>query len=138
MKTEIHLVVDHVKPIANLAKLVEQRVYTIDGVSDANAVELAAELRRLEDECERLKRDAQRGRDAGFFDGIIAALGVVRILDQPTIWKDIVKTAGVEQVLKHALSEEGDWSWAGFEEYAYTELGEAAVLAAIEASKEVK
>lgn len=36
MKTTIVLVIDHKKPIPNLAKLVEQRAYTIDGVEDAN------------------------------------------------------------------------------------------------------
>ena len=36
MKTTIVLVIDHKKPIENLAKLVEQRAYTIDGVQDAN------------------------------------------------------------------------------------------------------
>jgi len=36
MQTTIVLVIDHKKPIPDLAKLVELRAYTIDGVQDAN------------------------------------------------------------------------------------------------------
>ncbi len=36
MQTTVVLVIDHKKPIPDLAKLVEQRAYTIDGVQDAN------------------------------------------------------------------------------------------------------
>ena len=36
MRTAISLVIEHSKHIPNLAKLIEQRAYTIDGVLDAN------------------------------------------------------------------------------------------------------
>ena len=38
MRTTVVLVIDHKKPIPDLANLAAQRVYTIDGVADANVV----------------------------------------------------------------------------------------------------
>lgn len=42
MKTTIVLVIDHKKPIADLLKLVEGRVYNLDRVEDCNAFEAEA------------------------------------------------------------------------------------------------
>lgn len=66
----------------------------------------------------------------GFTMGTIAALGVVTAYDNPTIWKDIVRAAGTQEILQRALTEEGDWEWAGFAKYAVTELGRKEVAKA--------
>lgn len=44
MKTIVSLAIEHNKHIPDLAKLVEQRSYTIDGVSDANVMDAEREL----------------------------------------------------------------------------------------------
>lgn len=38
MRTIVSLVIDHKKPIPELANLIAQRAYTIDGVDDAEPV----------------------------------------------------------------------------------------------------
>lgn len=62
-------------------------------------------------------------RNEGFTMGIICALAVVRGYDNPTMWKEIIRTAGPQEVLQHAMVNEGDWDWGGFERYAVPELG---------------
>lgn len=69
-------------------------------------------------------------RDEGFNAGTIAALAVVRIMDCGTAWGEIVRAAGTQGVLRHALRNEDDWKWAGFDHYAINELGRAEVARA--------
>lgn len=52
MKTTIVLVIDHSKPIPNLAKMVEQRAYTIDGVEDANIQPVDLKPLKVVEQCE--------------------------------------------------------------------------------------
>lgn len=65
--------------------------------------------------------------DQGFNAGTVAALAILRAHDDPVAWREIVEAAGAHQVLVHALSNEGDWQWAGFEAYAVAELGQSTV-----------
>lgn len=69
-------------------------------------------------------------RDEGFNAGIVAALAVVKVMDCGVTWAEIVRAAGTQQVLRHALREEGDWEWAGFQRYAVAELGREEVAKA--------
>lgn len=57
-------------------------------------------------------------QDFGFNAGTIAALAVLTSFDQETIWCEVLRAAGIQKVMEHALREEGDWQWAGLEKYA--------------------
>jgi hypothetical protein len=66
----------------------------------------------------------------GFNAGTIAALACVHAQDCGVLWGEIVRAAGTQQILIHALSNEGDWEWGGFAHYANHELGRAEVAKA--------
>ena len=66
-------------------------------------------------------------RDEGFSMGTIAALAVVYGHDRPVIWREIVQASGTQEVLQHAMVNEGDWEWGGFKKFAVSELGQAEV-----------
>jgi hypothetical protein len=77
------------------------------------------------------ERDPIRAaRDEGFNMGTIAALACVRAQDSAVLWGEIVRAAGTQEVLRHALRNESDWAWGGFDRYAVTELGQQEVTEA--------
>ena len=58
-----------------------------------------------------------------FNAGICVALQVVAAADSGVIWAEIVKAAGVDELLNYAANEEPDeWDLAGFAKYARIEL----------------
>jgi hypothetical protein len=61
-------------------------------------------------------------RDVGFTMGTIAALAVIYGADNPVTWAEVLRCAGVQKVLRHALTHEGDWEWGGFAKYAANEV----------------
>lgn len=64
MKTIVSLAIEHNKHIPDLAKLVEQRAYTIDGVSDANVMDAELGLSVAELEAEVLQQARINGMGA--------------------------------------------------------------------------
>lgn len=82
------------------------------------------------------QKDAfQQARSEGFNQGTIAALGVITAMDCGVTWGEVVRAAGTQEILRHALTEEGDWEWAGFKRYAKNELGRAEIAKARRAVK---
>ena len=77
----------------------------------------------------------QQARDEGFNAGTIAALAVITAMDCGVTWAEVVRAAGTQQILRHALTNEGDWEWAGFKKYAVKELGSAEVAKARRATR---
>jgi hypothetical protein len=78
-------------------------------------------------EREMLEKAAEtRGLNAG----TIAALACVRAQDCEVLWGEIVRAAGPQEILIHALTHEGDWEWGGFSHYANRVLGTAEVAKA--------
>jgi hypothetical protein len=70
------------------------------------------------------QKDAYRmARDEGFLMGTIAALACTHAQGADTLWGEIVRAAGTQDVLRHALTHEGDWTWGGFDRHAVAELG---------------
>ena len=60
-------------------------------------------------------------RDTGFNAGTVAALAVIAIFDQETIWREVLSCAGEEQLTYFAAHvEPEDWKWAGFAKYNCT------------------
>jgi hypothetical protein len=53
----------------------------------------------------------------------VAACAVIYAQGLAATWAEVVRTAGVQKVLVHALTHEGDWEWGGFAVYARKELG---------------
>lgn len=76
--------------------------------------------------------------NTGFNAGTIAALAVVRAMDCGVTWREIVEAAGTHQVLVHALTNEGDWEWGGFDHYAKRELPVSAVKKARAEARRLK
>lgn len=72
----------------------------------------------------------EAARDEGFTMGTIAALACVRAQDSGVLWGEIVRAAGTQAILRHALTNEGDWTWGGFDYYAVAELGQEEVTKA--------
>lgn len=70
-------------------------------------------------------------RREGFNQGCIAMLAVIKHFDNEVCWAEAVRTVGVEEMVRHAYFNEGDWRWAGFERYAGRNFGDAVVNAAI-------
>jgi hypothetical protein len=70
------------------------------------------------------QKDAYRlARDEGFLMGTVAALACTHAQGADTLWGEIVRAAGTQDVLRHALTHEGDWTWGGFDRHAVAELG---------------
>lgn len=67
--------------------------------------------------------DIKAARDQGFSAGTVAALAVVHGMGHAVCWGQIVRAAGAQAILQHALGNEGDWAWAGFSKLAEQELG---------------
>jgi hypothetical protein len=73
----------------------------------------------------------QSGQRAGvaeerddFFNGVCVALSCVTAQDSGTLWREIVRTVGEDDLLQYAAHvEPEEWKLAGFEHYAKVELG---------------
>jgi hypothetical protein len=72
--------------------------------------------------------------DDGFCAGTIAALAIVYSAGQEVTWGEIVRAADTQAILRHALTNEGYWEWAGFARLARRELGDDAVDTAMTAT----
>jgi hypothetical protein len=66
-------------------------------------------------------------RNDGFNMGTIAALACTFAQGAETLWGEIVRAAGTQDVLRHALTNDGDWEWGGFHRLAVAELGQREV-----------
>jgi len=77
----------------------------------------------------------EAARNDGFNSGTIAALACVTAQDSSVLWGEIVRAAGTQQILVHALTHEGDWEWGGFSKYVKTELPRGSLAAAKRAIK---
>ncbi len=75
--------------------------------------------------------------NSGFNGGTIAALAILYAHGEPVAWREIVEAAGVHEILVHALTNEGDWEWAGFQKFAKAELGQPAVTKARAAARRI-
>ena len=74
----------------------------------------------------------------GFNGGTIAALAILYAHGEPVAWREIVEAAGTHEILVHALTEEGDWEWAGFAAFAVSELGQNTVTKARATARRVR
>jgi hypothetical protein len=60
----------------------------------------------------------------GFMGGVCVALATVKAHGDNAIWRDIVRSVGVDNALNYAANvNPEDWDLAGFSEYAQAELG---------------
>jgi hypothetical protein len=67
---------------------------------------------------------ARRGWDDGFMAGVCVALATVKAHGDNAVWRDIVRSVGVDSALNYAANvNPEDWDLAGFSEYAQAELG---------------
>lgn len=65
-------------------------------------------------------------KPSDFFAGVCVALQHVTNQDNGVIWKEIVKTCGIDDLLYYAAHTEPDeWELAGFRMYARSELGKS-------------
>ncbi len=66
-----------------------------------------------------MKNALKLARDEGFTAGTIAALAVLALHDQETIWRDVLRAAGQQdEVIYYAAHiEPEDWEWGGFAHY---------------------
>jgi hypothetical protein len=63
-------------------------------------------------------------REDGFMGGVCVALATVKAHGDNAIWRDIVRSVGVDNALNYAANvNPEDWDLAGFSEYAQAELG---------------
>ena len=66
----------------------------------------------------------------GFMSGVCAALATVTAHGVSVIWREIVRSVGVDNALNYAANvNPEDWDLAGFSEYAQPELGKNKPLA---------
>ena len=67
--------------------------------------------------------------DDGFMSGVCAALATVTVHEENVIWREIVRSVGVDNALNYAANvNPEDWDLAGFSEYAQIELGKGKPL----------
>ncbi len=65
----------------------------------------------------------KKAQNDGFNLGTMAALAVVRNSGQSTVWAEIVRCGGLEELVRFAKKDQGSWSWAGFKSWARSEFG---------------
>lgn len=53
---------------------------------------------------------------SNFYRGMLAAMAVVKMFDQGTIWAEIVNTASPSGLAQQAIDDDC-WEWAGFDKY---------------------
>lgn len=59
-----------------------------------------------------------------FMSGICVALQHVTASDNGVLWREIVESVGVDEMLNYAARIEPDeWHLAGFDRYSFSELG---------------
>ena len=83
------------------------------------------------DDIERAELDALRGVpvavgkwEDGFMGGVCVALATVTAHGDSVIWREIVRSVGVDNALNYAANvNPEDWELAGFSKYAQPELG---------------
>lgn len=93
------------------------------------ALEMAAQWPLTEDQASMLAdintmiESMPPDRD-NFLAGVCVALGCVKAMDCGVTWKEIVKTAGEDELIRFAsVAEPEEWELAGFSQYAEAELG---------------
>ena len=63
-------------------------------------------------------------QEDAFMGGVCAALATVTAHGDSVIWREIVRSVGIENALNYAANvNPGDWDLAGFSKYAQPELG---------------
>jgi hypothetical protein len=73
--------------------------------------------------CHEAASEIEKLRNDKFSAGICVALQCVTAHDDGVLWAEIVRTAGIEEMLDYAaLVEPDEWELAGFRKYAKREL----------------